>query len=377
MRHNHPRVWLVQRPGKKTWLIRFVDPKTGRTQQKSTGTSNKREAERQLGAFESDLATERYEAPNNLTWAAFRSKYEDEHLPSRALKTQLKVGTVLDRVEDILAPVKLRDLTAERLSRFQAELRKRELAESTICGYLAHLKAALNWAVDLGLLHRVPKILKPTRAKTLKMMKGRPISEEEFNRMLSAVAAIVGDEGLASWQFYLRGLYYSGLRLGESLELYWDNDAKLQVVVDDTDVYVRIPAELEKGNTDRLLPLAPEFADMLLQTPPHERIGPVFKLRAKKVHGERLTADRVTRIVSAIGRTAGIIVDRGRNKYATAHDLRRSFGERWAARVMPQTLMELMRHESIETTLKYYVGRNAQRTSKLLREAYDDRKRGR
>jgi len=38
---------------------------------------------------------------------------------------------------------------------------------------------------------------------------------------------------------------------------------------------------------------------------------------------------------------------------------------------MPQVLMELMRHESINTTLKYYVGKNAQRTSKVAREAYE------
>ena len=40
----------------------------------------------------------------------------------------------------------------------------------------------------------------------------------------------------------------------------------------------------------------------------------------------------------------------------SAHDLRRSFGERWASRLMPQVLKELMRHESIETTLNFYVG---------------------
>lgn len=45
---------------------------------------------------------------------------------------------------------------------------------------------------------------------------------------------------------------------------------------------------------------------------------------------------------------------------ASAHDLRRSFSERWSVRVMPQVLKDLMRHESIETTLRYYVGRNAQ-----------------
>ncbi len=57
-------------------------------------------------------------------------------------------------------------------------------------------------------------------------------------------------------------------------------------------------------------------------------------------------------------------------KYASAQDFRRSFGERWASRVMPQVLKELMRHESIETTLKYYVGRNAQATAAVLWEAH-------
>ncbi len=48
-------------------------------------------------------------------------------------------------------------------------------------------------------------------------------------------------------------------------------------------------------------------------------------------------------------------------KFASAHDLRRAFGERWAARVMPAVLKELMRQESIETTLRYYVGTDAKR----------------
>jgi integrase len=50
-------------------------------------------------------------------------------------------------------------------------------------------------------------------------------------------------------------------------------------------------------------------------------------------------------------------------KYASAHDLRRAFGERWAALIMPAHLQQLMRHQSIETTLRYYVGANAERTA--------------
>jgi integrase len=72
----------------------------------------------------------------------------------------------------------------------------------------------------------------------------------------------------------------------------------------------------------------------------------------------------VSKTVSSIGAKAKVRVDV--KKTASAHDLRRAFGERWAARLMPAQLMELMRHETIETTLSYYVGRNAERTAAIL-----------
>jgi integrase len=85
---------------------------------------------------------------------------------------------------------------------------------------------------------------------------------------------------------------------------------------------------------------------------------------------------QVGRIITAMGRLANVKVNEKtvgevvKVKHASAHDLRRSFGERWAARVMPQVLMELMRHESMDTTLRYYVGRNAQQTTSVLWDAH-------
>ena len=49
-----------------------------------------------------------------------------------------------------------------------------------------------------------------------------------------------------------------------------------------------------------------------------------------------------------------MVVNKEAGKYASAHDLRRSFGTRWAKRVMPAVLQKLMRHSAIETTLRYY-----------------------
>ncbi len=137
---------------------------------------------------------------------------------------------------------------------------------------------------------------------------------------------------------------------------------------------LRIPAALEKGNRDRLLPMAPEFAELLAEVPPEQRTGPVFNPMAKRAGAGRVKAFQVCKVVSAIGQAAGVKVSAdavtGQVKFASAHDLRRSFGERWAVRVMPPILQQLMRHESIDTTLRFYVGRNANHTAKVLWDAH-------
>jgi len=49
--------------------------------------------------------------------------------------------------------------------------------------------------------------------------------------------------------------------------------------------------------------------------------------------------------------------------------MRRSFGYRWSRRIMPPSLMELMRHSSLATTMTYYVQTNAQATADELWKA--------
>jgi integrase len=80
-------------------------------------------------------------------------------------------------------------------------------------------------------------------------------------------------------------------------------------------------------------------------------------------------AERVGKIIGQIGRKAQVLVDSRTGKNASAHDLRRAFGFRWSRRVMPPQLQELMRHASIETTMRYYVGQNAEATAQELWDA--------
>lgn len=60
-------------------------------------------------------------------------------------------------------------------------------------------------------------------------MKGRPITTEEFERILTKVEDVVGTECEESWKFLLKGLWSSGLRLGEALQLSWEETAELAV----------------------------------------------------------------------------------------------------------------------------------------------------
>ena len=109
---------------------------------------------------------------------------------------------------------------------------------------------------------------------------------------------------------------------------------------------------------------------MLHKIPAKERAGPAFKLTSL-ISGKQLTHGSVGRIVSRMGQAAEVLVNREEKKYASAHDLRRSFGTRWAAKVKPATLQLLMRHESIETTMKYYVAQDTDDVADELWASYE------
>jgi len=90
-----------------------------------------------------------------------------------------------------------------------------------------------------------------------------------------------------------------------------------------------------------------------------------------------MLASTISKQTADIGEKANIVVgDKGnidkktgkrKPRFASAHDLRRSFGERCSLKVMPDVLMLFMRHaNNIDTTMKYYVGRNGQKAAEVI-----------
>lgn len=368
------KVTVVRFSDRACLQLQWRDPNTGKKKTKSAETSNERAAERAAGELEKKLRAGTYRGACRTTWTDFWERYEEEYLSRLAPGTLKKSVTVRSMMVKILSPERITDLTTARLSYFQSQMRKRGCTEQTITGYLAHLRSALQWGVDMEIIPIVPKIIAAGRTDGQRS-KGRSITGEEFDRMLAAVEKVVGAEAAVSWKHYIRGLWLSGLRLGESLELYWDRDDRLCVDLSGKRPMLRIPAQLEKGKQDRLLPMAPEFYAFLMETPEAERIGRVFRPIRRCHEGERLTTDRVCRIVSSVGEKANVKVwthpVSGKVKYASAHDLRRSFGFRWSTRVMPAVLQQMMRHENISTTMEFYVGRDAEATADAIWQTVD------
>jgi integrase len=162
------------------------------------------------------------------------------------------------------------------------------------------------------------------------------------------------------------------------LRLSWDSDAPFAVSLSGRFPAFAIEARAQKGRRDERLPMTPDFARWLLDnTPEGERTGIVFKLPTLrngpdgKPVGKPIGLAKVTLTLSKIGQAAGVVVAIGDKqvvdketgkkvtvtvkKFASAHDLRRAFGTRWARKVMPAVLQRLMRHTDIATTMKFYV----------------------
>jgi integrase len=176
--------------GKWGRSTKYRDPQTG--EETETGI-NRKEAKKLAALWEADLKAGRDQGRHATSWGQFRLRYEDEVVPGLAERTAHKIGTVFNAVEKALPRVaagRLADLGPEALSRFQAVLRAGQRAESTIASYLAHLRAALQWGADQGIILAVPKIKRPKRAKKGgkgTRAKGRPITAEEFDRLLGKV----------------------------------------------------------------------------------------------------------------------------------------------------------------------------------------------
>jgi integrase len=390
----------IARPAGRPFQVRYFCQKENREIRVSVGSRDESDAQKLLAEIKAKLLLGLDVRPNtdktcgpDMLWEHFREEYRKHHLSTLRDNSVCDIECRLDLAERIMKPKTLGDLgQPEVLLRLQTRLlngeesrRKMPRSSHTVRGYIASVLAALNWAYELRWLPDRPQIKKIKTSKQ-KVMKGRPISEAEFRRMLDSTPDVVGPAAAASWRFILRGLWNSALRIDELMHVSWDKPGTIRPVwLTNKSPLLEIPASMQKNDTEQTIPLLPWFEDVLLEVEQEQRTGWVFSpasLQLKLGRGARHSrpkADWVARIISRIGKAAGIVVEEanaktGRpEKYASAHDLRRSCGERLRnSGVPPLLICRVMRHSSWETTRRHYAPGDVQNEAETLRRILRD-----
>lgn len=364
----------------------------------SIGSRDEDEAERQKKELEARLLLgigpkkkKRSTGGVNMPWDEFRERFTALQLSTLRDGSASDAESRLDIATRILKPRTLGDVAnAEALTELQSRLLAgaesrydppRRRSAHTVRTHVAAVLAALNWAESMGWLPAVPKIKRVKVAK-LKRMKGRPIVAEEFERMLTVTPKEVGEEAADSWDFVLRGLWESGLRISELMAMSWDDPGQIMPVWQRGALPVlEIPHELQKNATEESIPMLPDLESLLLEIPEEQRTGWVFnpqslqgRIGRKARHG-RPEPEWVSKVIVRIGKKAGVIVEpanakRGTaTKYASAHDLRRSCAQRLLDAGVPEREVQaVMRHASFETTRRHYAPGNVQKSAAVLHE---------
>jgi integrase len=334
-------VWVQEEPGRKYLRLQWHCPHTGQRKSRTTGTTDRREAEQQRSDLEYALNHGLYSGAGNLPWEEFRAMFRREYAAGLRERSQEKFDTVFDVFEEVCRPKQLGRIDERVVSAFVMKLRERKrpggkigLAPITIKNYLIALKTALGWAADQKLLTAVPKFPEIKVPKK----KPQPIPAEAFERLLGAAP----DD---TWRAFLLCGWWCGLRLSEARHLRRCPSDKFPWLDLDNDRIV-LPAEFAKSDADQWVPLHPTLREALEALPNagHQ----FFAFRSRKTGGP-LTRNGITSRVILIARKAGVKL--------SMHKLRKGFGCRVARQLgkgNAPILHRLMRHSSMQVTMDYY-----------------------
>lgn len=346
-------VEIIKPANRKYYQCRWIDPISGRKQQRSTGSTTMREAERFAARLEDEIQNGTFFRDSNLTIAELEEIFIEKHAGRMSKSHVEQTQKVFSKLRKLINPKLAKTVTTPVVKEFRRRMEDSGLAPATVVGYLKQLGVVYRWAREEQILRNVPIIKLP---KIQRESGGRPLTGEEFERML-AKCDNVHEQHAKSWKFLLRGLWLSGLRIGEAMQLSWDADADFRVELSGKYPAFWIASHLNKSRKQQEFPMSPEFYEFVMAVPEEQRIGYVFNPVLDNGR-KRANKHRTMKGLGAVGKAANIVTKRtenGKTVFASGHDMRRSFGYRWASKVMPAVLKTMMRHGSIETTMKYYV----------------------
>ena len=223
----------------------------------------------------------------------------------------------LNKAKAAWGDIKVSQITPRHIDILLKDMRQSGIAPASINKNYRHVKAALRKAMDWGYMQPIKFPKQESEEKRI-----RYLSKPELKALMEAIE----DE---EFNLMCRFAAYSGLRSGELVRLAWSD-------VDNPEGQLRITAK-QKNKKESRIPINRTMRSILEKM--EGRNGKkVFRFNR---------VDWVSQKFKAAARDAGL--DNSR-----FHDLRHTFGSWLAMQGVPiKTIQELMRHESLASTMVY------------------------
>lgn len=312
-------------------------------------------------------------------WSDFENRVEKSFLPGMTDRGQGKPKTMMKRFRAVLAEwgepdIDCADITEEIVLAVKDRMESEGLAKMTVRSNMAALWSILNWGAENNLLPRLHRPRERVRkgdriAKS--NSKGRALTLEEIERMVQAIIdnPVIRPNAPTSLRTVrrtdesaepaIRAVHVArltGMRLEDCHNFRWDPEPGFHYPhnLGGRSPMLAFSSEQKSGSEERI-PLTP-FAVEYLRSIECET---GFVCRMFGARGEHDTAGRLGRVIANAGRAAGIVVKptggkMGSPKWASAHDLRRTFGAWLLDHVNIRDAQTMMRHASFETLMRYY-----------------------
>jgi integrase len=298
----------LYRRGRKYSIQLWVD---GIRHLKSTGTTNRREAETIEREFREELNRKRHqvrEASPDMTFTDLAARFLADGSPRPYHLDRLKV--LLPYFGE--SPIGRISKSTVREYRTARRKEKPQLSEATLNRDIEVLRHLLYWALDEGFLTTNPL----TRIRLPKQRrKPRPImSLAEEDKLLAAASPHLREIAIAALD--------SGMRRGELLTQRWEH-------IDFNRRLLLVTHSKTPGGEAREIPLTARLTDLLSTF--RKPDGLVFTFKGRPIH-------KIKTAWKATIRRSGI-------RYFRFHDLRHTFNTRlMEAGVIQDVRMELMGH---------------------------------
>lgn len=283
-------------------------------------TKDKRIANRLLNNFNRDLIAGKITPISEgirRSFYAFCDEFLD-HISSKCSgETCTLYEVALGKAKSCWGDIPITHITPRHIDSLMTDMVRAGLSVPTINKNYRHVKAALRQAYEWEYLKAPIRFPKPLKEQK----KTRYLSVEDLRSLIENIP----DREFADFCMFSA---YTGLRSGEIMRLKWSD-------IDNPEGFVRVSSE-QKNRIEARIPINTHARAILERY--KQQSGKVFRFQ---------TLTWISQKFKKAARKAGL-------ESARFHDLRHTFGSHLAmGGVDLKAIQELMRHESIASTLVY------------------------